>query len=180
MLLFGMIRAGLIAAALACMPAGAASAQPPDGEVSLASLIGNPAAHDGQRVRVAGYFSGWHFEDCALYLSKADFEQSIHASAVEVAWRGCHDQRAGALDRRYAIFEGVFHADRGPYAGGFTGVIRNITVVERNVSLAEFRQQTTMSVWREHGLKIISAVLFTLLATHLAHRLGRRLQRGRP
>jgi hypothetical protein len=173
-----MLRSALIAGALACTLTSASLAQSSvvPREVSLASLIGNPAAHDGQRVRVTGFFSGWHFEDCSLYLSKADFEQGIQASAVQVEWRGCHDQRALDLNRRYAVVEGVYHSDRGPYAGAFTGVIRDVTVVQRNVSLAEFKRRTSAPWWWEYWKEFAAGVLFTLASSWIAYAIARSRQ----
>ena len=173
-----MLRSILIAGVLACMPAGATLAKSlaVPREVSLASLIGNPVAHDGQLVKVIGFFSGWHFEDCGLYLSKADFEQNIQASAVQVEWRGCHDKRARDINRRYVVVEGVFHADRGPYAGAFTGVIRDVAAVQINESLAEFRQRTSASWWWEYWKEVTAAALFVLASSWLAYAVARSRQ----
>ena len=178
MILCNMIRSILIASVLVCRSSGAVSAQSsaPPREVSLASLIGNPGAHDGQRVKVTGFFSGWHFEDCGLYLSKADFEQAIQASAVQVDWPGCLDRRARELNRRYAVVEGVFHADRGPYVGAFTGVIRDVASAHRNESLAEFRQRTGASWWYEYWMEVTAAVLFTLASSWLSYAVARSRQ----
>jgi hypothetical protein len=79
--------------------------------VSLVSLIANPEAYDGKKVRFIGYLY-LEFEGDAIYLHREDFENCISKNALWIRkpddmpleqWQDLTDQ--------YVLCEGTFRSD---------------------------------------------------------------------
>src|SRR5690606_22889167 len=75
-------------------------------KVSLIQLLANPEKYEGKLVRVTG-FVHLEFEDNAVWLHKADFENSMHSNAL---W--LHVEKCVGWDGKpmsgYASLEGRF------------------------------------------------------------------------
>jgi len=179
-LIFGLL--------LAVGTLGAASAQNADApqSVSLVSLIADPVAYDGKRVRVAGYLTTTHFEDCSIYLSKDDFDHSITPNAVAVNWEGCFRKpRRGwttwsILSGRYAVVEGTFRAGRPELLlRSRVGVVEDVTRITASQTRAEFVKQITVSWWRLYRLELAAGLLFVVLTSAAAYGIARAVQRSR-
>jgi hypothetical protein len=96
---------------------GAASAEDTADPIkaSLVSLIADPAAYEGKRVKVAGYLTTAHFEDCAVYLSKDDFDRQITQNAVRLHWSECFR----TTKRPTSFFVQTFRCGRRKVSKGF-------------------------------------------------------------
>jgi hypothetical protein len=142
----------------------------------LVALIANPSAHDDELVVVRGYFSGWHFEDCGLYLSRADFDQALFENAVPVHWKGCLDPKvAGKLHGRYVEVVGVFETD-DPLYQGRVGILRDVEGVRRHESRADFTERVSAGWpwWIDAAPKWVLALLFVIAVTLGAYRVALR------
>jgi len=95
--------------------------------VSLVQLIARPTDFDGQRVRVIGYVT-IGFEDQALFLGPADFENGIFESSVELE---LGKREMPLTSNEYAMVEGIFHvkSPTTPVRLG-VGMIDSITQIQ--------------------------------------------------
>lgn len=151
-------------------PALAQDAKEP-ARVSVVSLIANPAAYEGKRVLVAGYLTTIHFEDCAVYLGKVDFDRQIVQNAVRLDWKECSPKPAlkatpwAILSGRYAAVEGTFRRGSSLDRGSYAGVVGEVTRVQPILSRAEFVKHDTMPWWRENLLLLALASFFVVVVT---------------
>jgi len=104
--------------------------------VSLVHLLAAPARFEGQRVEVRG-FCRFAFEEHALYLSREDSEIVNTASAV---WLNTGTAQYKGVNDAFVFVSGVFTAKEGGHLGGWGGVLRDITVLERTPTRAEMEK----------------------------------------
>lgn len=136
-------------------------------QVSLVSLIATPAAYEGRRIQVAGYLTTAHFEDCALYLSRDDFDRSITTNAIRVGWRGCLPDARRAhpeslLRGHFATVEGTFRGTSGSWNAPYAGEVDEITRIEPRLSRKDVLKGMTMPWWQENWVAF--ALGFLILA----------------
>src|SRR5207247_2322164 len=98
--------------------------------VSLVQLIANPAAFDQKRVQVQG-FVVLKFEHQAIYLSEADAKHAITRNGVWMDVSDALNANRSSVHQRYALVEGTFNARRGGHLSLFSGVIEDISRLER-------------------------------------------------
>jgi|GEM_PF-2254195 len=129
---------------IAAAPMPPKDAAPPR-DVSLIALIANPAAHDGELVRVTGFLN-LEFEGSGLYTDRTAFDamQTRDAVWIEKPER-LDEQRRLALTGRYALVEGRFNARNNGHMGLYSGAIEKVARLEPQVSRAELRDDLPMS-----------------------------------
>src|SRR5215217_140211 len=129
---------------IAAAPMPPKDAAPPR-DVSLIALIANPAAHDGELVRVTGFLN-LEFEGSGLYTDRTAFDamQTRDAVWIEKPER-LDEQRSLALTGRYALVEGRFNARNNGHMGLYSGAIEKVARLEPQVSRAELRDDLPMS-----------------------------------
>jgi hypothetical protein len=91
--------------------------------VSMVSLLGNPAAYDGLRVRTSGYVH-FEFEGDALYLHKEDFDNLLPNSLWMSLRNGVPMERC---QDSYALVEGRFRAGPAGHMGMSQGAVEDVT-----------------------------------------------------
>jgi hypothetical protein len=182
-----MWRALIIILFVALGSAGAALAQTTEtpARVSVVSLIANPGAYDGKRVLVEGYLTTIHFEDCALYLGKADFDRMIVQNAVRLKGQVCarkptRTMTPWTLTRgRYASIEGTFRRGSDLEHGAYAGVLGEVTGAGPLLSRAEFMKQDTMPWWQTYLLHFVLGVIFVVMITVATGWIARAIQAAR-
>jgi len=108
---------------VALADAAPAAADPPDGFVSIISLLGDPKRYAGHRVTVTGYVR-IEFEGNAVYFHKEDFDNMLMKNAL---WLDMAGAKTSGLKEGYAYVEGVFDPDAHGHLGLFGGTLKNIT-----------------------------------------------------
>ena len=109
--------------------------------VSLVRVIANPDQFDGFRVQASGYFH-YRFEDCGLYLSKADADHLLGKNAVWVRFGGgvrmvtivslAGRTRVDSLtyfDGKYVTLTGTFDKSDLGHMGAFSGSLKDVDVI---------------------------------------------------
>ena len=120
-----MNRRTLLLLALA-LSSGASPAQTVD--VSMVSLLANPKAFDGKRVRLIGYVR-LEFEGDSIYLHQDDARHAIYKNGLWLDVDIPPKQRS-AIDKRYALVEGVFSMQEQGHLGLWSGSIKGVTRLE--------------------------------------------------
>ena len=99
-------------------------------QVSLVSLIANPAKYAGKSVQVIG-FATFEFEGNAVYLSKEAAEIGDAASAIWLDIDGLATPNPEKLDRQYVLVAGTFDAENRGHIGMFAGALKAIVRLEK-------------------------------------------------
>jgi hypothetical protein len=99
-------------------------------QVSLVSLIANPANFAGKNVQVIG-FATFEFEGNALYLSKEAAAIGDMASAIWLDIEGLADPNPEKLNQQYVLVAGTFDAENRGHIGMFAGTLKAIFRLEK-------------------------------------------------
>ena len=98
-------------------------------QVSLVSLIANPARFGGKTVQLIG-FATFEFEGNAVYLSKEAAQIGDSASAIWLDIDGLAISNPEKLNRRYVLIAGTFDAENRGHVGMFAGTLKSIIRLE--------------------------------------------------
>jgi hypothetical protein len=153
--------------------------------VSLVSLIATPAAYQGRRIQVAGYLTTAHFEDCALYLSRDDFDRGITTNAIRVRWKGClpdADRRAhpeSLLRGQFATVEGTFRDTAKSSTAPYAGEVYEISRIEPRLSRKDFLRGITIPWWQNNWFALALGLLIVVAVTTTSFWITRMIQARR-
>ena len=99
-------------------------------QVSLVSLIANPASFAGKSVQVIG-FATFEFEGNAVYLSKEAAAVGDTASAIWLDLGGLTTPNPERLNQQYVLVAGTFDAENRGHIGMFAGTLKAISRLEK-------------------------------------------------
>ena len=101
-------------------------------DVSMVQLIANPKEYHGKFVRVIG-FASVAFEGTAVYLHQDDYKYDIPKNGL---WLVIDFQQQKKFDGRYVLVEGTFDAEHYGHHRLFSGTIKDVKRLDRNVLFA--------------------------------------------
>lgn len=99
-------------------------------QVSMISLVANPASFAGKSVQVVG-FAILEFEGNAIYVSREAAEVRDTASAIFLDIEGLKISNPEKLNRQYVRVAGTFDAQNRGHIGMFSGTLKSISRLER-------------------------------------------------
>jgi hypothetical protein len=96
----------------------------------MIELIARPELYDGKRIRVIG-FVNFEFEGNGLYVSREDWQQSIHRNGVWIEPPKSFESDSGSAARRpnqqYVLVEATFRAGQGGHMSMWSGTLERVT-----------------------------------------------------
>jgi hypothetical protein len=148
-------------------------------EVSLVSLLANPAQYDGKLVQAAGYLT-LGFEDSGLHLDKVAYDAGLRKNAVWVskpAWLSKPDR--ARLTNRYATVFATFKASHEGMYGLYSGSLEDVRRIRPQYTTADFQVYLFRTRNDVFWLRMRPALVVTLLigglTTAIANVLIRRM-----
>lgn len=105
-----------------CAPAF--STEPVD--VSLISVISNPALYEGKNIRIIGFLH-FEFEGDAVYVHQDDSSYSITKNGIAIAVSDKQRSEWWRLNDQYVMIEGQFTSRVKGHMELWSGTVQNIT-----------------------------------------------------
>lgn len=98
-------------------------------KISIINLISNPGSYDKKKVQIKG-FVNFEFENCAIYLSKDDYNKGIDKNAIWIQVSKKEIAKFAAYNKKYVLLEGVFEMNNKGHENDFSGALNGLSMIK--------------------------------------------------